>query len=100
MISLVLVADGSVLSDLSAVTRVVIDLDGVTTVDSDIAGSSVIWWTDQATYMGSLVDVLRLQLGDQSIAEGEYPDAAVIVYDATYALGLRVENAIEVTVRS
>lgn len=100
IIRLVLIADGDVLADLSGVTRVVVDMDGGTTViDSDIAGGGVIWWTDQQSYRGQTVDVLSLQLGDQSIPVGAYSDVELIVYDSTYPNGLRVENAVKITVQ-
>ena len=99
VITLVLEADGARLADLSAVTRVTVDLDGGTTViDSDVVGGSVIWWTDQITYRGAATDVLRLQLGDQSLPAGTYGDVGITLFDATYVLGLRVENTVRLTV--
>lgn len=98
VIRLVLFQDGDVLADLSAVTRVTIDLGG-TVIDSDIAGGSVIWWTDQEAYRGQNVDVLSLQLGDQGIAAGAYSDVVIVVYDAIYTNGLRLENDIKLTVQ-
>lgn len=98
IISLVLIADGDVLADLSAVTRVVVDLDGSQIIDSDVVGGSVIWYNEQELYRGQLVDVLRLQLGDQGLIPGSYPDVAITVYDAIYTNGLRVENDILFTV--
>jgi len=101
VIRLVLIRDGDVLSDLSAVTRVTVDLDGGTTViDSDLAGGSVIWWTDTTEYRGASVDVLSLQLGDQGIAAGVYDDVAIVLYDAVYTNGLRLENAVKFTVQA
>lgn len=101
VISLVLVADGAVLSDLSGVTRVTVDLDsGTTVIDSDIAGSSVIWWTDSEAHRGETVDVLRMALGSEAIAAGTYDDVEIVVYDATYPDGLRVENDIRLTVHA
>ncbi len=99
IITLVLIADGAVLADLSGVTRVVLDLDGGTTViDTDVVGGGVIWWTDQSEYRGQTVDVLRMQLGDQNIAAGTYSDVALTVYDSIYLNGLRVENDLVLTV--
>ena len=99
IISLLIKADGDILADLSGVTRVTVDMDGgVTVLDSDIVGSSVIWWTDSTTYRGETVDLLRLQLGDQGITAGTYDDVAIIVYDSTYTNGLQVENDIRITV--
>ena len=99
VISLVLEADGERLADLSAVTRVTVDLDGgMTVIDSDVVGASVIWWTDQVSYRGALTDVLRLQLGDQSLAVGTYDDVEIILFDVTYPLGLRIETPVRITV--
>lgn len=96
-ISLVLLADGVVLADLSAVTRVTVAIGGVD-IDSAIAGSGVIWWTDQAEYDGQMVDVLRLKLGQQGIPEGVYNDTDIVVYDAVYVNGLNVQTPVEITV--
>jgi len=99
ILQLVLFRDGDVLTDLSAVTRVTVDLDGGTTVvDSDIAGGSVIWWTDTTQYRGREVDILSLQLGDQGITAGVYEDVAVVIYDAVYTNGLRLETPLKLTV--
>lgn len=101
VIRLVLITDGDVLADLSAVTRVTLDLDGGTTVvDSAIAGGSVIWWTDTDTYRGATVDVLSLQLGDQGLTAGTYSDVELVIYDAIYTNGLRLENDLQLTVQA
>jgi len=101
IIQLVLFRDGAVLDDLSGVTRVTVDLDGGTTViDSDIAGGSVIWWTGTAQYHAQTVDVLSLQLGDQSIPAGTYTDVKLVLYDAVYTNGLQLENTIKLTVQA
>jgi len=90
IIRLVLFRDGTVLDDLSGVTRVTVDIDGGTTViDSDVVGGSVIWWTDTTQYHGQTVDVLSLQLGGQGIAAGTYTDVKLVVYDAIYTNGRR-----------
>lgn len=102
IIRLVLIADGDVLRDLSAVTRVTVtvtDENGVETlIDSDVVGGSVIWWTDQQDYRGSPTDVLSLQLGDQGLAAGSYPKTEIKIYDAIYTNGLMVENDLKLTV--
>lgn len=101
VIRLVLIAGGDVLADLSAVTRVTLDLDGGTTViDSASAGPGVIWWTDTSAYRGATVDVLSLQLGDQGIAPGAYGDTELVIYDAIYTNGLRLENTLSLTVHA
>ena len=79
-IQLVLSSDGVAVADLSAITRIVVTV-GSTTIDSAVVGSSVIWWTDQDTYDGALVDVLKLKLGHQSLSAGAYEDCRITYYD-------------------
>ncbi len=96
-ITLVLIADGDLLVDLSGVTRVVVELDPSNIVDSD--SSSAIRWTEQESYRGQVTDVLRLQLGGEGLAVGEYAGVKITVYDsADYLNGIRVENNIKITV--
>ena len=97
IISLVLLDDGSVISDLSPVTRATVEVAGVL-IDSLVSGPTVIWWTDQAEYEGQTVDVLRLRLGEQSIPAGVYNDVDIIIYDAIYINGLKVQTPVEFTV--
>lgn len=100
LLRLVLSHDNAVLADLSAVTRVVVTFDADNVIDSDTAGAGVIWWTDTASHRGQTVDVLSLQLGDQAIPAGVYDEVAIVIYDATYTNGLRIENAIKLTVHA
>jgi hypothetical protein len=99
-IALVLETEAGVLADLSGLTRVVVDLDGGTTVvDSDTATPGAITWTSQELDAGALVDVLRLKLGGEGLVPASYPDVAVIIYDAgDYTNGLRFETEVELTV--
>jgi hypothetical protein len=83
----------SVLADLSAITRVLLVL-GDTTIDSDVVGSEVIWWTDQKADEndnGTLKDVLKLRLGavlqSLELPSGDY-EQHVVAYDSDHALGL------------
>lgn len=100
LVRLVLSHDGAVLSDLSALTRVVVDFGDGVTVDSDTVGLSVIWWTDTTLHRGETVNVLTLQLGGQAIAAGTYDDVTIVVYDSTYTNGLQLENPIRITVHA
>lgn len=98
-ITLVLFGDGAVLSDLSGVTRVTVDFDGgATVIDSDTAPAGTIWWTDAKSWRGQTVDVLRLKLGAESIVAGDYADVVIVVYDATYPNGLRLEAPVQIEV--
>lgn len=97
--TLILEPDGVVLGDLSAVTRVTVDLGGTTTlIDSAVVGSSVIWWTDQLSHRGKTIDVLRLRLGGQSIPAATYSGVKIAVYDGVSINGLRIKNDITITV--
>lgn len=100
LLRLVLSHDNAVLADLSAVTRVVVTLDADNIIDSDSVSSGVIWWTDTAQHRGQTVNVLTLQLGAQNIPAGVYDGVQITIYDATYTNGLRVENAIKLTVHA
>ena len=98
IITLVLSNLGAVLTDLSGVTRCTVKIDGSTTVDSAVAGSGVIWWTDSITWRGVSTDVLRLKLGGQSITAGEYSGCEVVIYDATLTNGAQIESPLKLTV--
>ena len=97
IISLVLLDDGVVLTDLSPVTRATVEVAGVL-IDSATAGADVIWWSQQAEYEGQMIDVLRLRLGEQGIPAGVYNDVDVVIYDSVYIQGLRVQTPVEFTV--
>lgn len=86
-----------VVTDLSTVTRVTITI-GTTTIDSDVVGSSVIWWTETASYRGATVDVLKMVLGGQGLAVAEYADCELVIYDADHTNGRRIENPIKIEV--
>jgi len=98
VIVLVLSNLGSVLTDLSGVSRVTVKLDESTTIDSDVVGSSVIWWTDSVTYRGTTTDVVKLKLGGQSITAGEYSGCEVVIYDSNLTNGAQVESPLKLTV--
>ena len=98
IITLVLSNNGSVITDLSGVTRVVVKIDDSTTVDSDVVGSSVIWWTDSLTYRGATTDVLRFKLGGQSLDAGEYQGVEVVFYDGNLTNGAQLQSGMTLTV--
>lgn len=97
-ITLVLSADGAVLTDLSAVTRVLVVLNDTTSVDSDTASPGAITWDDSLTYRGAATDVLRLVLGGEALPAGTYEAVELVIFDTRYPNGLRVENAIKLVV--
>lgn len=89
--------DGTPMTSFAGVTRVTITIDG-TLIDSDVVGSSVIWWTDTETINGETVALIKFALGGQSLAVGTYRNSVVRVYDATYTGGLRIADQFKVTV--
>lgn len=97
VVSLVITEDGVPVSDLSGLTRVVLTVGGVA-VDSDDAGSDVIWWTDSAVYDGQTVDVLKLRLGHQNIPLGTYTNGCLILFDAVATSGIIYADDMKLTV--
>ena len=98
IITLVLSNNGAVITDLTGLTRVTVKMDATTTIDSDVVGSSVIWWSDSVTYRGASTNVLRLALGGQSLTAGEYSGVEVVVYDATLTNGAQLQSPLKLTV--
>lgn len=100
----VLSEDGTPLTDLSALTRAVVYI-GSYTIDSDVEGSSVIWWTDSVTSKtlpdGSIFtgDVMRVKVGQKSMEAGEYTDCQLITYDASNTDGVTISDKINITVK-
>lgn len=100
----VVMNDDTPVSDLSAVTRAVVCI-GSTTVDSDVWGSSIIWWTDSVTaktlpdgtsYTG---DVVRAKLGLASgFTAGEYENCRLVLFDGSYTNGFVASDDITLTV--
>lgn len=95
--------DGTPITDLSDVTRVVVRV-GATDLDSAVLGATVIWWTDSVTdkalsdgttYTG---DVIRAKLGKGTLTAGTYSACQVIVYDGTNTDGVVVSDKLVVTV--
>jgi len=97
-IDLVLINKGSILTDLSGVTRATIKVGSDTLDSAATGGGSILWWSDSMTYRGTSTDVLKIKLGAQSLATGEYTGCDVVVYDATNTNGLQVENPFKLTV--
>lgn len=99
-IDFVLINAGSILTDLSGVTRATIKVGSDTFDSAATGGSSILWWTDSLTYRGVSTDVLKIKLGAQALTTGEYTGCDVVVYDATNTNGLQVENPVKLTVSS
>lgn len=98
IITLVLSNNGAVITDLSGLTRATVKIDATTTIDSAVAGSGVIWWTDSVSYRGTSTNVLRFKLGGQAITAGEYAGCEVVIYDATLTNGVQIESPLKLTV--
>ena len=90
-------AEGGYMTSLGGVTRVTL-LVGATTVDSDVHGSAVVWWTDTMAYRGMTVPVIKFALGSVGLTAGTYSDCVLTIYDATYTNGLRISNPIKLVV--
>ena len=84
IIDWVLLDDQEPITDLSAITKVTLDIGG-TLIDSTVVGSEVIWWTDQEDILwnGELVttDVLKFRLGGQSLVPGLYNGCKLRVFE-------------------
>lgn len=93
----VLLNNDAPIADLSSVTRVTFTV-GATTIDSDVVGSTVVWWTDSITYRGVSTNVIKLKLGGQSLTAGEYGGCELVIYDSVLTNGVQIENPFKVTV--
>jgi len=66
---------------------------GAIVIDSGVGGASVIWWSDQADYHGTLVDCVKMRLGGEVLpgpaylTVGTYTDCKLWVYDALHPNG-------------
>ena len=94
-----LTEDGDVQTDLSFITRVILTVDG-DGYDSDVLGSSKIWWTDTETVSGVTAEVLQFKLGAESeIVAGAYYDCRLVIYDATNTNGVVWVDDMEVVIK-
>lgn len=89
--------DGSYMDSFSALTRVTLTV-GETVIDSDVVGSSVIWWTDTVEFRGQTLPVIKFALGTLGLAVGTYTNCELILYDAGNTNGVQIQNAIKLTV--
>lgn len=96
-IQYVLLNSGDPIIDLSSVQRVTFTI-GTTTIDSDVVGSGIIWWTDQADYFGVTTDIVSAALGGQGLSAGSYPNSRMTVYDPANASGIVWSNALNIRV--
>ena len=79
IITLVLSNNGVVLTDLSGLTRATVKIDATTTIDSAVAGSGVIWWTDTVTYRGTIAgDEIRFTRNVQDYVNESFVAKRVI----------------------
>jgi len=93
-------ADGESETSLSTVTRATFDI-GDTTVDSDVDGSSVIWWTDTVEWRGTTIAVVSLRLGQVAgLAAGTYEGCRLTLYTTTLTNGWRYQSEFKVTVKA
>lgn len=90
-------ANGDYETSLATVTRVTFTI-GDSTIDSDVVGDDVIWWTDTISYRGETIAVISLRLGGQSITAGTYTGCKLTVYTAALTNGWRYATAYRVTV--
>lgn len=89
--------DGAILSTLAALTRATLTV-GAVTVDSDVHGSSVVWWTEQWLHQGQTIDVLKFKIGQAGITAGVYEGCELVTYDAVNTNGVWHKPDLKVTV--
>jgi len=94
----VLLSDG-VPVDPSSFTRVVVDVDGTTLLDSQ-TDPAFFQWPVAGTWKGQAVSVIRLKLGAAGVAAGEYPHGRLIVYDPGYPNGLVWTEDVLISIRA
>ena len=95
---LILFNAGQALADLSGLTRVTVSPGGAAAViDSDTAPGAI-RWSDQESYRGQAVDVLTLKLGGEGLPAGVYEGVELVIYDAVYINGLKLETPLKLTV--
>jgi hypothetical protein len=86
-IDLVLLAD-EVPVDLSAVSRAILELADAVLDSADLGfGPGEVFEVATGTYLGATVDVLRMRLGGETLAVGDY-QARLVIYDPDHAGGL------------
>ena len=96
-IQYVLLDKGQPIVDLASLTRVTFTI-GTTTIDSDVVGSGVIWWSDQAEYYGTTVDIVSAKLGGQGLTAGDYPNSRITIYDPVNLNGIIWSSALQIKV--
>ena len=111
----VIAIDGVNQTDLSGTTRAVVCI-GTDTVDYDVDGSNVIWWTDSVTaktlpdgtsYTGDVVRVkpgkatlttVRAEVAASAQEFVEYEDCRLVVFDTDNTNGAVASDNILITV--
>ncbi len=96
-IQYVLLEKNQPIVDLSSLTRVTFTI-GSTTIDSDVVGSGVIWWTDQTDYFGVTTDIVSAALGGQGLTVGDYPNSRITIYDPANPNGIVWSSGLQIRV--
>ena len=105
LIEWVLFTGDTPISDLSSLTRVVVCI-GEEVIDSDVVGSSVIWWYESVTnkeisedivYTG---DVLRMKLGRVTLTPDTYENCTLTIFSPDYTNGMVISDDIVFKVNS
>ncbi len=103
VIQYMLLDNSEPVEDLSSISRIIFTI-GDTDIDSDIVGQTIIWWSDQKTYIDpitseeKLIDIVTARLGGQGLLAGDYPNSQLIVYDPDNSTGLVWSDAIYIKV--
>lgn len=96
---LFLMEQGAPVSEFGSITRVVIEIDGVE-VDSDVVGSSVIWWSESEEWRAGVTKpVIKFKLGGQAIAAGTTHGCKVITFDAGHPNGIEWTRDLTIEVK-
>lgn len=94
-----LTEDGTLLVDLAWIARVKLIIAG-SVYDSDILGTSKIWWTDTKVVNGTTVNVLQFKLGaEPEVIGGDYCNCRMVIYDASNINGVVWFDDMEVIVK-
>lgn len=98
--ALFLMSQGNPLTEMGTITRVTIEING-TLIDSDVVGSSVIWWTDSEEWRaGDTRPVVKFKLGGQTLDVGIARGCTVVTYDPVNTSGIEWTRNLVVEVKS
>lgn len=104
--ALFLLSKGQPLADFGTITRVTIEIDGHL-IDSDVVGSSVIWWSESEEWRpGETRPVVKFKLGTLDdgaggllLSPGVAHGCKIVTYDATNPNGLEWTRSLKVDVQ-